>query len=59
MDGTTIVEKGEMLTARSVLLQKIQRSIQPCAIGDPDSALFRRLVESASDGLYTLGSTGE
>lgn len=56
--GTTIVEKGDNLTDCSFLFQKIRTSIQQRTIGGPDSDLFRRLVESASDGLYSLDAMG-
>lgn len=56
--GTTIVEKGADRTEWSFLFEKIQSSIQQHTISDRDDDLFRTLVESASDGLYTLDATG-
>ena len=56
--GTTIVEQGDDVTEWSFLFEKVQGAIQHDTIGDPDHELFRTLVESASDGLYTLDATG-
>lgn len=56
--GTTIVEKGEDSTDWGFLFDKIESAVQGAAIDSPDAELFRTLVETASDGLYTLDATG-